>query len=138
VRDIETISTELLLADLEAVRKRLEKSAKDVKRGDKAAVAEAEVLRKFESTLMPGKLGVTWQLTPEEKALAKSFFLLTDKPTIFAANVKEGDLAGVASNPIVEKVRHYARTHLPVRRWLLVLRSKATSSTFRQKRDRPF
>jgi ribosome-binding ATPase len=111
VRDIETVSTELLLADLEAVRKRLEKSAKDVKRGDKAATAEAEVLRKFEKHLDAGQLGVTLELSPEEKTLAKSFFLLTDKPTIFAANVKEADLAGAASNPIVEKVREYAATH---------------------------
>jgi GTP-binding protein YchF len=111
VRDIETVSTELLLADLEAVRKRLDKSAKDVKRGDKAASAEAEVLRKFEKHFDAGKPGVTLELTPEEKTLAKSFFLLTDKPTIFAANVKETDLAGAASNPSVEKVRQYARTH---------------------------
>jgi ribosome-binding ATPase len=62
VRDIETVSTELLLADLEAVRKRLEKSAKDVKRGEKTAVAEAEVLRKFEKHLDAGKLGVTLEL----------------------------------------------------------------------------
>jgi hypothetical protein len=111
VRDIETVSTELLLADLEAVRKRLERSAKEVKRGEKTAVAEAEVLRKFEKHLDAGKLGVTLDLAPEEKALAKSFFLLTDKPTIFAANVKETELAGAASNPVVGKVRDYARTH---------------------------
>jgi hypothetical protein len=111
VRDIETIFTELLLADLESVRKRLEKSVKEVKRGEKAAVAEAEVLRKLEKHLDGGKLGVTLELTLEEKALAKSFFLLTDKPTIFAANVKESDLAGVATNPYVSKVVEYARTH---------------------------
>jgi hypothetical protein len=111
VRDIETIFTELLLADLDAVRKRLEKGAKEVKRGEKAAVAEAEVLRKFEKHLDAGKLGVTLELTPEEKVLAKSFFLLTDKPTIFAANVKEGDLAGAQTNPFVSKVRQYALTH---------------------------
>jgi ribosome-binding ATPase len=111
VRDIETIFTELLLADLEAVRKRLEKSAKEVKRGEKTAVAEAEVLRKFEKHLDAGKLGVTLELVPEEKVLAKSFFLLTDKPTIFAANVKEGDLAGAAVNPFVSRVRDYALTH---------------------------
>jgi ribosome-binding ATPase len=111
VRDIETVFTELLLADLDAVRKRLEKSAKEVKRGEKAAVAEAEVLRKFEKHLDAGKLGVTLELTPEEKVLAKSFFLLTDKPTIFAANVKEGDLAGAAANPFIGQVRDYALTH---------------------------
>jgi ribosome-binding ATPase len=111
VRDIETVSTELLLADLEAVRKRLDKSAKEVKRGEKAAVAEAEVLRKFEKHLDAGKLGVTLELAPEEAVLAKSFFLLTDKPTIFAANVKEADLARAGADQVVGKVRDYARTH---------------------------
>jgi hypothetical protein len=74
-------------------------------------VAEAEVLRKFEKHLDAGKLGVTLDLAPEEKALAKSFFLLTSKPTIFAANVKESDLAGAAGNPFVSKVRDYALAH---------------------------
>ncbi|HEY3862991.1 MAG TPA: redox-regulated ATPase YchF [Verrucomicrobiae bacterium] len=111
VRDIETVFTELLLADLDAVRKRLEKSAKDVKRGEKTAVTEAEVLQKFEKHLDSGKLGVTLELTPEERVIAKSFFLLTDKPTIFAANVKEEDLASAATNPFVSKVRDYAQTH---------------------------
>ena len=111
VRDIETIATELLLADLEAVRKRLDKSAKDVKRGEKTAVAEAEVLRKFERHLDAGKLGITLDLTTEERALARLFFLLTDKPRIFAANVKDTDLAAAAANPYVGKVRDYARAH---------------------------
>ena len=71
VRDIETITTELLLADLDAVRKRLERSAKDVKRGDKAATAEADVLKKFEKHFDEGKLGVTLELTPEEKAIGQ-------------------------------------------------------------------
>ena len=47
IRDIETIITELVLSDLEAVQKRLENGAKDAKRGDKVAVAEAEVLEKI-------------------------------------------------------------------------------------------
>src|SRR5216110_742748 len=55
VRDIETINTELVLADLEAVNKRLEKGAKDAKRGDKIAVAEAAVLQKFQPHLNSGK-----------------------------------------------------------------------------------
>jgi ribosome-binding ATPase len=112
VRDIETISTELGLADLEAVNKRLEKVAKDAKRGDKVAIAEQAVLQKFQPILNEGKLALTVQLTPEEKVLARSFFLLTDKPTIFACNVKESDLATAESNPYVAKVREYVKTHL--------------------------
>lgn len=111
VRDIETITTELVLSDLEAVQKRLEKSAKEVKRGEKTAVAEAEVLKKFEAHFNAGKPGITLDLTPEERAIARLFYLLTDKPTIFAANVKESELATAATNPYVEQVRQYARTH---------------------------
>ncbi len=112
VRDIEIINTELVIADLDNVKKRREKLAKDVKRGEKAAVAEDAILAKFEPVLDSGKLALTVQLTPEEKAVAKSFFLLTDKPTIFACNVKESDLAQGDKNPYVQKVREYVRTHL--------------------------
>ena len=112
VRDIETIITELVLSDLEAVKKRIEKGAKDAKRGDKVAIAEAEVLHKLEPHLNTGKPAITLELTPEDKVIAKGFYLLTDKPTIFAANVKESDLATADSNPHVQKVRDYAKTHI--------------------------
>ena len=111
IRDIETIITELVLADLEGAKKRQEKGAKDAKRGDKVAAAEAEVLAKLVPHLDSGKPALTLELTLEEKAIAKGFFLLTDKPTIFAANVKESDLATADQNPFVAKVREYARTH---------------------------
>ena len=112
VRDIEIINTELVIADLDNVKKRRDKLAKDVKRGDKTAVAEDAVLAKFEPVLDAGKLALTVRLTPEEKETAKNFFLLTDKPTIFACNVKEGDLATADKNPFVQKVRDYVKTHL--------------------------
>ena len=54
---------------------------------------------------------MTLHLAREERELARPCFLLTDKPTIFAANVKESDLANVDTNPHVTKVREYARTH---------------------------
>jgi GTP-binding protein YchF len=111
VRDIETITTELVLADLEGVKKRLERVSKDAKRGDKVAVAEEAVLKKLEPHLDAGKPANTLTLTPEEKAITRGFFLMTDKPTIYAANVKEGDLANSDANPFVAKVREYARTH---------------------------
>ena len=111
IRDIETVTTELELADLEAVQKRLDKIAKDAKRGDKGALAEEAVLKKLEPHLNAGKPALTLSLTPEEKQISKGFFLLTDKPTIFAANVKEGDLATADKNPHITKVREYARTH---------------------------
>jgi ribosome-binding ATPase len=112
VRDIEIINTELVIADLDNIKKRREKLSKDVKRGEKAAVAEDAVLAKFEPVLDSGKLALSVQLTPEEKIVAKSFFLLTDKPTIFACNVKESDLAQGDKNPYVQKVQEYVKTHL--------------------------
>jgi ribosome-binding ATPase len=111
VRDIETITTELVMSDLETVQKKIERLAKDAKRGDKAAIAETEVLKKFEPHLNQGKPALLVELTPEEKVIARGLFLLTDKPTIFAANVKETDLANADANPYVQKVREYARTH---------------------------
>jgi GTP-binding protein YchF len=111
VRDIEIITTELVLADLDNVTKRLEKVAKDAKRGDKVAIAEQAVLQKLQPHLNEGKPALTLGLTPEDKVISRQFFLMTDKPTIFAANVKETDLANADANPHVQKVRDYARTH---------------------------
>jgi GTP-binding protein YchF len=112
VRDIEVINTELALADLETVRKRRERVSKDVKRGEKGAAAEDAVLATIEAALDSGRPALTVQLTPEERALSRSFFLLTDKPTIFACNVAESDLASADTNPHVLAVRDYVRTHL--------------------------
>ncbi len=112
VRDIEVVNTELMLADLEPVQKRRERVSKDIKRGDKAAAAEDAVLAKIEAALDAGKPALTVELSPDERAIARSFFLLSDKPTIFACNVAESDLATADGNPHVLKVREYVRTHL--------------------------
>jgi hypothetical protein len=111
VRDIETITTELVLADLEVVQKRLASVAKDAKRGDKEAFAQENVLKKIEPHLNAGKPALTLELTPEEKVVSRLFWLMTDKPTIFACNVKETDLATADKNPFVEKVREYTKHH---------------------------
>ncbi len=112
VRDIEVVNTELILADLESVKKRRDKLGKDIKRGDKTAAAEEAVLAKIEPVLDSGKPALLTALTPEEKTLAAGAFLLTDKPTIFACNVKDSDLAEADTNPHVLKVREYVKAHL--------------------------
>ena len=112
VRDIEVINTELMLSDLETVRKKREKVARDAKRGDKSAAAEEAVLAKIEAALDAGNPALTIDLTKEEKAISATFFLLSDKPTIFACNVKDTDLATADSNPYVMKVREYVGKHL--------------------------
>ena len=112
VRDIEVITTELVLADLEAVEKRIDRQSKQAKRGDKEAIAEMPVLQKMLPVLNAGKPALLVELNDEEKAIAKNFQLLTDKPTIFACNVKDDQLATADQNPYVQKVREYAKSHL--------------------------
>ena len=112
VRDIEIITTELVLADLEAVEKRIDRQGKQAKRGDKEAIAEMPVLQKMLPVLNAGKPALLVELNDEEKAVAKNFQLLTDKPTIFACNVKDDQLATADQNPYVQKVREYAKSHL--------------------------
>ena len=114
VRDIEIVNTELVLADLETVKKRREKIARDVKRGDHHALLEEHLLEKFGTHLDTGKPASTLALPlgPDERIVERSFFLLTDKPTVFACNVKESDLATADQNPFVQKVLDYVKTHL--------------------------
>src|SRR5262245_25610532 len=113
VRDIEIVTTELVLADLDAAEKRHAKISRDVKRDDKHAQLESHLLERYEAHLNTGKPANTlpYPLSPEEKHISKTFFLLTDKPTVFAANVKETDLAAPDANPLVGRVREYARAH---------------------------
>lgn len=107
-RDIETIQIELALSDLATVERRREKAQKSLKSGDKVAKAEIEVLDKLQPALEEGRSARTVSLTDDEQAIAKNFFLLTTKPTIFAANVDENTLANPDSNPMVATVREIA------------------------------
>ncbi|MBS0633348.1 MAG: redox-regulated ATPase YchF [Verrucomicrobia bacterium] len=111
VRDIEVITTELVLADLDAVAKRIAKTQKSAKAGDKEAIIELALLQKLEPHLNAGKTANTLAATPEEVAQMKLLQLLTAKPVLFACNVAESDLATANENPFVLKVAEYVRTH---------------------------
>ncbi len=104
-RDIETIQIELALADLASVEKRREKAQRTAKSGDKTAKAELEVLDKLQPALEEGKSARTVSLTDDERAIARTFFLLTMKPTIYAANVDEAMLADKEETEHVRAVR---------------------------------
>ncbi|PYK90873.1 MAG: redox-regulated ATPase YchF, partial [Verrucomicrobia bacterium] len=78
-------------------QKRRDRLQKEVRAGSKGAKAENAVLEKLLPHLDAGKPAVTLSLTEEEKAIAREFFLLTSKPTLFACNVAESDLAAVAA-----------------------------------------
>jgi len=108
LRDIETIQIELALADLATVERRREKAQKNLKGGDKVARQELEVLDKIWPALEAGRSARTVALTADEHAVARNFFLLTTKPTIYAANVDESVLADVDNNPMVQAVREVA------------------------------
>lgn len=96
IRDIEIINSELVLADLASLQKRRERLQKQLHAGEKAAAIESEVIEKLVPHLDRGKPAITAGLTPEEKSIARGFFLLSSKPTIFACNVAEADLVTVA------------------------------------------
>jgi len=113
VRDIEIINTELILADMASVKKRADRSQKGARAGDKEAKAEMALAEKLLPHLDAGRPALTADLGPEEKALLKGFFLLSSKPTLFACNVGENDLAGDSpSAKFVRAVREYAAAHL--------------------------
>src|SRR5215467_556088 len=118
VRDIEVINTELVLADLAALQKRKDRLQKEVRAGSKTAKIEDSIIDKLLPHLNKGRRGLTLELSPEEKAVVRGFFLLTSKPTIFACNVAESDLAAISkadsANPAtqyVDLVQDYANHH---------------------------
>jgi ribosome-binding ATPase len=107
-RDIETIQIELALADLATAERRRDKAQKNIKGGDKTARAELAVLEKLLPALEQGKSARTVALTDEERAVVRDFFLLTMKPTIYAANVDESTLANPEEHPGVKAVQDIA------------------------------
>ena len=111
VRDIEIITTELILADLEMVEKRIEKTAKKARGSDKEAQAELELLQKLLPHLNEGKSANLLEVDDGEAKILKLIQLLSAKPVLFACNVAEDDLADADANPFVEKVAEYVRTH---------------------------
>ena len=108
IRDIEIISTELCLADLEAVERRLERLGRIIKSGDKKAVHEKVVLEKIVAGLSDGTPARRLKLDEEEKELVRELNLLTLKPTLYVANVNEEEAANADDNPYVAKVKEYA------------------------------
>jgi GTP-binding protein YchF len=104
IRDIEVIETELLLADLSSIEKRLISVAKKAKMGDKDAIVENEVLQKVLDGLNNGIMARFIDLSDEEKIVLKQFHLLTAKPVLYVANVNEDN----SDKHLLEKIQAYA------------------------------
>ncbi|HET6631312.1 MAG TPA: redox-regulated ATPase YchF [Rhodanobacteraceae bacterium] len=102
VADIETIDTELALADLESVEKALNRAERAAKANDKDALARKPVLQKLATALGEGRSARSAGLDEEERALVRDLFLLTLKPLMYIANVRED---GFVDNPHLDAVR---------------------------------
>lgn len=90
LRDIKVINMELILADMESIQNRIQKIARDVKRGDKDAVFESLICEKILKALESEQLANSVDLDEKELAIARSFHLLTMKPVIYGLNKKTG------------------------------------------------
>jgi GTP-binding protein YchF len=108
VRDIETIQIELALADLQSLEKRRDKAQRAAKSGDKDAKRDLEIINKIQPVLEEGSPIRAVNFSDEEREIVKRWFLLTAKPTIYAANVDENTLLDESGNPHVAAVRELA------------------------------
>lgn len=106
--DIQTINLELILADIESVEKRIDRSRKNMKGGDKKYAQEVELLERVKEALYADKPARSLDLTDEERLLIRDLHLLTIKPVLYAANVSEGEAADASANPYVAAVREFA------------------------------
>ncbi|MCW2278235.1 redox-regulated ATPase YchF [Heliophilum fasciatum] len=107
-RDIDTIELELILADLEAVERRMDRVQKMLKSQDKAALAEMAVLKKLKAGFEDTQPVRSMEWSPEEAEIVKSLFLITAKPVLYVANVDEADVAA-PDNARVQEVRERAK-----------------------------
>jgi hypothetical protein len=102
IADIDTIDTELALADLESVDKALQRAERSAKTGDKDAKVRVEILGRIRAALDDGKPARSLGLSPEDRLAVRDLFLLTLKPVMYVANVLED---GFENNPHLDAVR---------------------------------
>ena len=109
-RDIETINMELIFADIEMVEKRIDRTKKAMKGGDKKFLKELNMLERIYATLEEGNCVRTMEFDKEEEELLKEIALLTKKPVIYAANVSDEDFAnGIEDNSYVKELEEIAK-----------------------------
>ncbi|GAB7388511.1 redox-regulated ATPase YchF [Bacillaceae bacterium] len=106
--DIETINLELVLADLETVERRIERTKKKRKANDKQAETEYELLLRLQEAFQEGRPARSLKLSDEERLLIRDLHLLTLKPVLYVANVSEGEIAQSEGNPHVQNVKRFA------------------------------
>ena len=110
IRDIETINLELIFSDLEVLERRMEKTVKLARSGDKTAKFEYAIMEKIKAQLEKNLPVRTLEFSDEEKEFVKGLFMITSKPVLYACNVSEDDIMnGTSENDYVKQVREYAK-----------------------------
>ncbi len=109
LRDIETINLELILSDMEILDRRIDKTKKALKGGDKKYQAHLEFYERLHAFLESGKSARAMEMTEDEKEMLSDVSLLTLKPVIYAANVAEDDYAA-GENEFIKTIRDFAET----------------------------
>ncbi|HHT86179.1 MAG TPA: redox-regulated ATPase YchF [Clostridiales bacterium] len=107
LRDMETINLELVFADLETVERRIDKTKKMAKGGDKALLAQVELFERIKAHLESGKPVRSCEFTEAEQEIVKQQFFLTSKPVIYVANIADNDIS--KENPYVKQVEQAAK-----------------------------
>ena len=109
IRDIETINLELIFSDLEVLERRMEKTLKLARSGDKTAKFEYGVMERMKEHLENNLPIRTLETNEDEEAFIKTLFMITSKPVLYACNVSEDDImSGNTNNEYVQKVKEYA------------------------------
>ncbi|MFZ3172573.1 MAG: redox-regulated ATPase YchF [Carboxydocellales bacterium] len=108
VRDIETINTELILADMDMLERRIDRTRKQLKTQDKKVIEELNILEKVQKGLDAGLVARALEYAPEEWEFVKTLNFMSAKPVLYAANVAEDDLTAEGDNLMVKEVREYA------------------------------
>lgn len=109
IEDIDTINLELVMADLDAVNKRLAKVQRVAKGRDKDALAELAVLNKIKPALEDGKSVRSLDFSEDEKKIVKGLFLLTSKPVLYVANIAEDDMADPDANKYMDQIKEHVK-----------------------------
>lgn len=109
IEDIDTINLELVMADLDAVNKRLAKVQRAAKGRNKEALAELEVLNKIKPVLENGQSVRSIEFNDQEQKIVKGLFLLTSKPVLYVANIAEEGMADPDANKYMDAIKEHVK-----------------------------
>ena len=107
-RDVETINLELIFADLEMLERRIDRTRKNLKSGDKKFQIEIELLESLKAHLESGKPARSMTFDSEQQQIVDQIFLITMKPVLYAGNVSENDLSSLEDNKFLAELKDFA------------------------------